>query len=183
MIKIRGSVHRSFLFPADLPTAFAFYSDVRRILHYLPHISMVKEYTDTSYRMLYNSTELGIYRVNIYCDLIAELKQNEYTLVISPLNGLSYPVKAAAGIYSLVSHGYFSSTSVFHPDNGKTQVDYYLEIHSELPVPLAMRLVPAGILESIANNLAHWRMDEIAGGFIDRSLRAYQQLIAFSLLA
>ena len=178
MINLLGSVHRTFSFPADLSTALAFYSDIRRILHYLPHISLVKEYSNSSYRMLYNTTELGIYRVNIYCDMTAELNPDERTLVIAPMNGIGHPVKAEAGVYSLISHGYYSSTSIFRPDNGSTSIDYTLEIHSELPVPLSMRLVPAGILESIANNIASWRIDEIAGGFIDRSLRAYDQLIA-----
>jgi hypothetical protein len=180
MITLHGTTQRSFFFPAELPIAFEFYSDVRRIIHFLPHISLIKEYTNSSYRMLYHTTELGIYRVSIYCDLVAESSQDKHSLIIAPLNGFHSPIKAQAGIYSLVSQGSYTSTSVFHPDNGRTRIDYSLEIRSELPIPLGMRMVPTGILESITNNIAKWRIDEIAGGFIERSLRAYQQLITFS---
>lgn len=178
MIHIHGSVHRTFDFPADIQTALAFYSDFRRILHYLPHISIVKEYDPNSYRMLFNTTELGIYRVNIYCDLFSEINEAERTLTIAPLNGCTTPVAAEAGIYSLVAHGNYSSTSTFHPQNGSTRIEYKLRIQSELPVPLGTQLVPQRIVESISNNITHRRMEEIARGFIERSLSAYQQSIA-----
>ena len=38
MIQVTGSRHRTFTFPAELPLAFTYYSDLGRILPYLPHL-------------------------------------------------------------------------------------------------------------------------------------------------
>ena len=173
MIEISGKIHRSFLFPADLPTAFDFYSDVNRIIHYLPHISLVHKYSDGQYRMLYRTTELGIYRVSIYCDFMADPQAEEQTLFIGPSNNRRVPVQPEAGLYSLVGQGYYSSVSRFYPDESRTKIEYQLELKSELPVPLGLRLMPTNVVESIANNITRWRMKEIVEGFIQRSTTAY----------
>ena len=40
MIKLAGGVSLAFRFPAPLPVAFAYYSDLRTVLHYLPHVEV-----------------------------------------------------------------------------------------------------------------------------------------------
>lgn len=174
MINISGSTHRSFIFPADLEATIDFFSDVDRALHYLPHISIVNKYGDRQYRILFNTTELGIYRINIYCDLTADLLPHQRTLHIRPLNDGVVPVEAKTGIYSITSQGYYLSTSIFHPADEGTRIDYKLDLKSELPVPLGARLMPIGIIENLANSITRSRMQEIIEGFISRSLRAYR---------
>ena len=95
MIKIAGSIHRSFIFPAELPLAFAYYSDLGRILTYLPHIFLVRAYAYNQFRMLYSTTELGAYRIRIFCDLQSRLEGKGQTLFITPLD-IAPPVREEA---------------------------------------------------------------------------------------
>lgn len=154
----------------------AFFSDFGRILHYLPHITMVSKYSERSYRMLYSSKELGLYRVNLYCDLAAKLLPDQQILQIAPLHEGVAPIIAKAGIYSLVSRGYYSSMSKFVPAGSETQIDYGLKLESEIPVPLSVQFMGDGVVERLARNIMQGRMQEIIDGFISRSLRAYHLL-------
>lgn len=176
MIKITGSTQRSFIFPTNLDAAFDFFSDIGRILHYLPHISIVKKYNEQGYRMLYRTSELSVYRISIYCDITSDLDQKNQRLRIKPFQAITHPIHARAGLYSLVSQGFFSSTSIFKPAGEGTQVDYELKLAAEMKVPLAIRFMPDGIVESLANNIMQKRMQEIIDGFIARSIRAYRQI-------
>jgi hypothetical protein len=176
MIKITGSSQRSFIFPADLDTTIAFFSDIGRILHYLPYISIVNKYSEQRYRMLYSSKEMGLYRVNIYCDLIAELRADQRIIRFEPFDEGVAPVRAKAGIYSLVSRGYYSSISKFIPIGDESQIEYELKLEAELPVPLGVQFMPDGVVERLARNIVQGRMQEIIDGFIMRSIRAYHLL-------
>jgi hypothetical protein len=69
MLKVAGSASLSFVFPARRPIAYAFYSDMQRLVSYLPHIELLYEETEFEYRMRYQSTELGTYHLSIFCDV------------------------------------------------------------------------------------------------------------------
>jgi hypothetical protein len=174
MITITGSIRRSFVFPADRPTAFEFYSDWRRTLGYLVHISLERQSNNQQFQMLYSTTELGIYRVQLYCDIETELDRHAWTLHIHPLEATTV-VESKAGIYSLKAQGYFMSESNFHEQGEHTQIDYHLRLHADLPVPYAIRFMPASLLQNIACGVTQRRIEEIAEKFIQRSIEAYQQ--------
>ncbi len=172
MISIVGTSSRSFRFPADLPTAYAYYSDASRLLHYLPHISLVREYGQDRFRMLYATTELGSYRVRIYWDVETVLNDQGRAIQVRPLGGLE-PVKPSAGLYSTTAHGHFSSESRFFEVGGETRIDYRLELHAELPPPLGLRLMPGVVVEGIARSITRRRLREIVEGFVERSIAAF----------
>ena len=85
MIKIAGTTRQTFSFPADIATASSFYRDFSRILHYLPHIQIVRAYGSDQFRVMYHTLELGVYRVRIYCDLQVEYDEPTQTLHVAPL--------------------------------------------------------------------------------------------------
>jgi hypothetical protein len=174
MIRIAGSVRRSFLFPADLPAACAYFGDFNRIAGYLPHIGLVKAYAPTHFRMLYHTTELGVYRVRIYCDLEARFDEKKHILYVAPLNGRP-PVKSRVTINSLTAQGMYMSESAFRAAGGHTRVDYHLVLKARLPKPLGLKLIPDGILERIAHNITMWRIHEIADGFVERSINEFER--------
>ena len=134
MIAIAGSVHRSFVFPADRLSAFEFYRNLGQALDFLAHISVLRSYDDLQFRMLYNTTELGIYRIQIFCDIEAEEDRGAWALRIRPLVGIR-PVKSKAGLYSSTTQGYYASESFFSTENGQTRIDYHLHMRARLPVP------------------------------------------------
>jgi len=173
MIKIAGFARRTFIFPADLPTAYAYYSDVSRVLTYLPHISLVRAYAYDQFRMLYSTIELGIYHVRIFCDLRTTLNNEAGRLIrISPLEG-ALPVKSEVSFNSLTAPGNYSSLSVFYENGTKTRVDYSMTLQASLPTPLGLRLMPDKVVNGIAKNITESRIHEIVNGFIERSIDAF----------
>jgi hypothetical protein len=173
MLHLAGSFQRSFFFPADLQTAFAYYGRFAEILRFLPHISLARAYEADKYRVVYSTTEMGIYQVRLYSDLQTLIDPEAYVLSILPASLNAPPVKDEVGLHSLTSTGTYSSESIFHSYKDKTRIEFGLRLSAELPVPLALRLIPDSVLRGMANNIAQWRMREIAEGFIERSIRAY----------
>jgi hypothetical protein len=57
----------------------------------------------------------------------------------------------------------------------QTRIEYELDLQAELPTPLALRVVPGGVLNRISYNITNWRIDEIAGGFIENSIAHFPQ--------
>jgi hypothetical protein len=174
VIKITGSTRQTFSFPADLATAADFYRDFSRILHYLPHIHMVRAYGSEQFRVMYHTLELGVYRVRIYCDLQVRYDEASQTLHVAPLLNKP-PVKSKATVRSLTTQGYFASQSVFRARGDHSVVDYQLSLEARLPRPLGLLLMPDKVIEQIASNITDWRIDEIASGFIRRSVHAYRR--------
>jgi hypothetical protein len=173
MIKIAGSARRTFIFPADLPTAFAYYSDVDRVLTYLPHISLVRAYAYDKFRILYSTIELGMYHVRIFCDLRTTLNgDKQQALRITPLDNVP-PVKPEASLNSITAPGHYSSASVFYAAGDKTRIDYSMTLQAKLPTPLGLRLMPGTVLDSVAGSITESRIHEIASGFIERSIDAF----------
>jgi hypothetical protein len=177
MMTIAGSAQRSFTFPAGLPTAFAYYSDIERILPYLPHIYLTRSYDSHHFRACYTSTELGIYHIHIYCDLEARFDKETRAIRMKPFEGAA-PVKANAGMSTASGQGFFSSQSLFYPAGNQTRVDYSLHLQAQLPTPLGLRLMPGRVVDTIAARITRIRIHEIAQGFIERSIRAFPDWLA-----
>ena len=171
MIRVSGSARRSFVFRGERPLAYAYYSDVGRLLSYLPHICLVRAYGPDRFRLLYRATELGLYQVRLFADVQATLEEG-WVVRVHPLEGIP-PVKALAGVHSTSTQGYFSSQSVFHDEGGRTRVEYSLRLWGDLPSPQGLRLMPGMMVTRIANRITKMRMHEIADGFVERTLDAF----------
>lgn len=182
MITISGTTHQTFPFPADVATASAFYRDFSRILHYLPHIHLIKAYGPDQFRVMYHSMELSVYRVRLYCDLQVRYDEASQTLHVAPLLS-KLPVKSEATVHSLTAQGYFTSQSVFRPRGDRSVVDYQLSLEARLPKPFGLMLMPDKVIGQIASNITDWRIHEIAGGFIKRSVKEYRSGMVQSLQA
>jgi hypothetical protein len=174
MITIAGTTHQTFNFPADVAAASYFYRDFSRILRYLPHIHLVKAYSPDQFRVMYHTMELGVYRVRIYCDLQVRFDEDRQTLHVAPLFN-KLPVKSEATVHSLTAQGYFTSQSIFRPRSDHAVVDYQLSLEARLPKPFGLMLMPDKVIEQIASNITDWRIHEIAGGFIKRSVQEYRE--------
>ncbi len=174
VIKIVGTTHQTFSFPADVATASDFYRDFNCILHYLPHIHLIRAYGPDQFRVMYHTLELSVYRVRIYCDLQVRYDEAAQTLHVVPLLNKP-PVRSEATVHSLTAQGYFNSQSIFRPRADHSMVDYQLSLEARLPKPFGLMLMPDRVIEQIASNITDWRIHEIAGGFIKRSVQEYRE--------
>jgi hypothetical protein len=171
MIKVSRAARRSFVFPAELPIAYAYYGDVSRLLNYLPHIRLVRAYGPDRFRLMYSTTELGAYHVRIFADVQTTLDEG-WVLRVHPLDGME-PVKSQAGVHSSTAQGFFSSESLFRDAGSQTEVEYSLQLEGRLPTPLALRFMPRIVVDRIARSIVNMRIREITEGFIDLSMAAF----------
>lgn len=171
-IEINGKADKAFLFPAVIDVAFNYFQDLESVVEFLPHIQLVEKYNDDEYRMLFQTTELGLYQVSIYCDLRVVCDQENKIIRIEPLNTHN-PVKAKASINTLIAQGLYTSKSVFKYDGLQTKINYALDIRARLPIPFTAQFIPGSLLDIIVNSITEHRIGEIAEGFIIRSKDAY----------
>lgn len=169
---ISGTTQRVFLFPASLPETFAYYRDIGRSLGYLRHITTVQRFAHDQYRLVYSAKEGTLYRVKIFCDVLAEVDAEQYRIRILPLAG-KIPVQSTVRMNEMTCQGYYTSEIVFTEHQGQTQVETSLDIQAQLPKPAALRWIPHALLNGAAHNIFLLRLDEVINGFIDQSKLAY----------
>lgn len=171
MIQLAGSAHRTYLFPADLPAAFAYHCGLARSMRCLPHISIVERYATDQLRLLYSAID-GLYRVKIFCDVLITVDQPNYRLRIGPLAGHA-PVKNEVGLNTMTCQGHYDSESAFSAAGHQTQIEYRLNLRANVPTPVPLRLIPTALIDRAAHNIQHLRTAEIMNSFIDQSRQAY----------
>jgi hypothetical protein len=124
--------------------------------------------------MVFRSTELSVYTIELYCDLEVMIDQKNATISVRPLDGKK-PIKPKSGMHSSRGIANFFSTSQFVPDGKLTRVYYHLNLDGELPKPIAFSLVPDKITNHIAENIAKRRIAEIADRFIFSSIADFER--------
>ena len=172
MLKLAGTARQSFLFPADLSTAYTYYGDLRHILNYLPHISVVKLHADDHFRVLYSTNEFGAYSIRIFCDMRATLDGGRHLIRIVPEEGLP-PIRPTTSFYATSGRGYFSMESLFTEAGKNTEIQFSLQLEARLPKPRGMGFMLGGVVDRVARNITENRMHEIIDGFVQQSTVAF----------
>lgn len=175
MITLQGSAQRTYVFPADRQAVFAYYADLNRVLPLLDYVSIAEQLAERHYRLAYQATELGLYKVCLICDVKASLDVEHHTIRVRPLESRS-PVQPKVGTHSLEAMAYYSSDSVFRDLGERTRVEYRLALKAFIPKPFGLSLVPDALLEQIANNIVRRRIYEITDAFVQRSIEAFPQI-------
>jgi hypothetical protein len=176
MIEIKATTRRTFTFPAPVPQALEFFSNFRRITEFLPHISLVREFEDGRYRLLYSTVELAAYEVHIFADVVTVVDENAQTITVLPAADIK-PVKPKARLRSLRASGSYTSQSFFRVAGElESEIEYVMELGANLPRPPGLNLVPGAVLNGIADNITLHRMEEIIDGFIAKSISMYSNL-------
>ena len=176
MIKITGSIKRSFIFPAIATDAMAYYCQIERIIQFLPHISLVHKYSEDQLRVLYQSQELGTYTIRIYSDLGCELDHSEKAISVFPIKLPEAPeIPTTATMRETSGHGLFAIDAKFFALGEKTRVEYIIRMQGELERPAGMKLMPRRVVNKIARSITENRIREIADGFIQQSVTAYEK--------
>ncbi len=175
MIKVAGQAERSFTFPADVDTSFNFFSDIGRLVTYLPHIVLVNNDPLTNHlRVHFRSTELGTYLINIISDLEYEIDIPNYMFHIRAVDRLP-AIKPQTTFNSTTARGYFNLVSRFllgdSPD--ETLVEYELTMQARLPKPSGLRFMPGRVISGIVSGITNGRIKEIADGFETNSIQAF----------
>lgn len=178
MMKIAGSMNRSFTFPANIVTAMNYYEHLPRLIPFLPHIRMVGSYGDNQYRLVFTSTELGAYQITICANVQTLCLPEERRIRIFALEGKPI-IKSKSTFNSTEAEGYYSSEALFAPKGEEeTQIDYRLDLLANLLRPKGLSFMPAMMVDSLTQNITNWRISEIMDGFINKSLAAFPEWYA-----
>ena len=169
MISIAVSAQRVFTFPADLATTSSYFRDFGYTLRYLPHLRLVTTYARDQYRVLYSTTEAGVYHVAFYCDIEVQFDEIRQILRVTPLAGIP-PVPPKATLNSLIGQGYYCSRSVFQSAGPGTSVEYEVEIKAGVPKRLEWKLIPDAVITRVVEDVVQRRLEETTDAFIARSI-------------
>jgi hypothetical protein len=170
MIKIDSTVQFSFMFPADIDTTFAYYSDMQRLARHLKYIELVdsEPEAENEYRIYYNTVELGSYHIHVYCDIRMELDGGKVIRLVPVEN--SPPIKTKVTFNATTARGYYTSEAHFFSAGDHTRVEYSLSLQANPPRPKGMRFMPGKVVDKIAQNITTHRIKEVADTFIDSSI-------------
>ena len=174
MITLDGTIQRKFFFRAEPLTTMIYFSDLSRVVYYLPHISVVEPYTGNKVRIRYQTVELGAYTINIFCDLELKVDTDRYIIQIDPLPGCE-PVEVEATLNATTGYGYYTSTARLSPEEGGTAIDYLFKFQSRLQRPRGLRMMPKRIVDRIAQSISLGRVEEIAEGFMQGATEAFTE--------
>ena len=178
MLKVTGSIKRAFTFPADPATALAYYSDLSRLIQFLPHVSLIEIYNNSQLRVCYQSQELGAYTVCIFCDLESRVDLENRILTVMPIASPA-PVFSRANLNTTTGHGYFALETHFHDlGNQETRMEYTLQLAARLPRPRSLHLMPGRVVDRITAGITDGRVREIADGFVRHSIKAFPTWLA-----
>ena len=172
MIKLNGTVQKEFSFPADPLTTFSFFSDLNRVVHYLPHIELVEVYGANQLRVLYSHVELGAYTISAVSDLVCTHDIDNLTIFVKPLKDKP-PVEGEATLNTTTGYGYFASAAYLAAEGDHTHIEFHLRIVANLPRPRGMRMMPGRVVNRIAGVMSDSRVSEIADGFMCNAAQAY----------
>lgn len=176
MINITGSIKRSFLFPAVPNVALTYYSDISRVAHFLPHISLVHIYAVNQVRVLYETVELGAYTIQIYSDLESNVDRKQKLLNVYPVKiQTAAPIPTETTMRHSTGHGLFAIDTQFFDLGNQTRIEYTIRLKANLARPLGMRLMPKRVVKRIAQSITDGRIREIADGFIKASVDAFPE--------
>jgi hypothetical protein len=168
LINIAGAARQSFAVPCDLAQAWRFFSLPENYLPLLPHIHLVKSFSPRRLRLMYSATEIGLYRVQIFCDLAIQADRRHNMLRIRPDPVRSQPGEPRPGWSGIVGHGDFVSTTTFHAAGRRTLIDYELSLAARLRKPALLSVIPDSVAEGVADPITAWRIKEIAREFTQR---------------
>lgn len=172
MITLNGIIQRKFYFPADPLTTLVYFSQLSRVAYLLPHINVAEIYDDEKVRIRYQTVELGAYTINIFCDLKSSTDIQKQEIIIEPLDTYEM-VNPSATLNSTTSHGYYSSSAKLYSEGDGTGIDYHFQFQSDLPRPRGLRMMPKRVVDRIAQSISLGRVEEIAEGFMQNALDAF----------
>jgi hypothetical protein len=172
MIKLNGTVQKEFSFPADPLTTFNFFSDLNRVVHYLPHIELVEVYGPNQLRVLYSCVELGTYTISAFSDLVCTHDIDNLTIFVQPLKDKP-PVEEEATLNTTKGYGYFASAAYLEAEGDHTHIEFHLKIVANLPRPRGMRMMPGRVVNRIAGVMSDSRVSEIAEGFMSNAVQEF----------
>jgi hypothetical protein len=176
MIKISGSIHRSFIFPAPPSVTLAYFSEITQVARFMPHISLVHIYAPNQIRAMYETVELGAYTIRILTDLEGKIDGQAQTISVYPVQiATAVPIQPEATLRETIGHGLFAIEAQLFDLQEQTRLEATLRLQAELERPHSLSLMPGRVVNHIAQGITDQRIREMADGFIRAAIEAFPE--------
>ncbi|MEM7802557.1 MAG: hypothetical protein AAF633_25410 [Chloroflexota bacterium] len=182
-MEITGSARKKFYFPASQETAFHYLGDVSQMMSLFPTVTIETQSTlpsgEPAYRLRYESQEMGVYLVTVFCDAFLSLAPDQTRLSLLPIQDADNPfapVKPKVGSNGAVAIGKFNLNVGFEPESeAKTIVDYQLSIKTFLELGGFFNFMPKSLIEGMVAPLASDRLKDVVDRFIIDAVTTYRK--------
>lgn len=172
MITLDGTIERSFFFPSDPQSTLRYFGDLGRVIHFLPHISVVESFNSDSIRIQFQTVELGAYTIKVFCDLTCEIAPETMSIRVLPYRGIA-PPKSEATLNTTCGYGIFTSDAVLFAEKDGTGIDFRFRFQAMLPRPRGLRMMPKRVVDRIAVSVSQGRLEEMVEGFMVTALETF----------
>ncbi|MDJ0755539.1 MAG: hypothetical protein QNJ45_18585 [Ardenticatenaceae bacterium] len=177
MLKFEGAIDREFTFPAGQKETFAFFADFGRIVSLLSDIDLVGESQENAAikRLCYRSNEMGVYAVETYCDVLAEIDETAYQVRLMPQTAADFSkIKTEMTPTKTVSVGDLNATlTCLAHEPKETMIRYQFKMASRVAVNGMMRFIPLDPIQQMVQNLIKNRLDQQVNQFIKNAIHTY----------
>lgn len=182
-MEITGSARKKFYFPASQAVAFNYLGDVPQMMSLFPTVSIETKASlaggEPAYRLRYESQEMGVYLVTVFCDAYLTLTPDQSALSLSPIRDAESPfpaVKPKVSSNGAVAIGKFNLNVGFEPESEeKTIVDYQLSIKTFLELGGFFNFMPKSLIEGMVAPLASDRLKDVVDRFIIDAVTTYRK--------
>lgn len=167
MIKISGTINRTFIFPAPIQETLTYFSELTKVVRFMPHIQLVHEYALNQIRVLYETVELGVYNFRIFSDLEGSIDRKQHTISVVPVRiPTAVPINSSSTARETTGHGLFAIQAQLFDLQTQTRLEATLRLQASLERPRAMSLMPHRVVNRLAQSIADHRIKEMSDGFI-----------------
>lgn len=176
MIKISGTINRTFIFPAPVQDTLTYFSEITQVALFMPHIQLVHEYTPNQIRVLYETVELGVYTFRIFSDLEGSIDRKNHTISVLPVRiPTAVPIQQSASSRETTGHGLFAIQAQLFDLQTQTRLEATLRLQASLERPRAMSLMPNRVVNRLAQSITDHRIKEMSDGFIRTAVDRFSQ--------
>ena len=178
-MEFSGSVKKKFYFPSSPKEAFTYLSDIEQVMTHFSAVEIVERSAGgDAYRLLYRSKELGLYTVDVYCDVAVEQTPASYSLALRPLpqsKSPFVPIMPKVEPTQLVATGQFMlEVGIVEESLEKSIVDYDLTINTLIELGDVLGFIAQKVVVQMVSPMLNDRLDDIVYQFIKNAVSDYR---------
>lgn len=178
-MEFAGSVKKKFYFPASPEDAFTYLADIEQVMTHFSAVDIIERSADGSqYRLRYRSKELGLYTVDVFCDVLLEQAPERHSLALRPLlptESPFEPIIPKVESTQLVAAGQFMlEVGIVEESLEKSIVDYDLTINTLIELGDVLGFIAQKVVVQMVSPMLNDRLDEIVYQFIKNAVTDYR---------
>jgi hypothetical protein len=159
LLELSGQAAHVFRFPTGADLAYEYFCDVPAVFRLLPDALDVRAYGPDRYRMVVGASDGHGHSMAAVFDMVAHHEPGRSISITPDEHGP--PIR----LPGLVFAGALFADAHFADEARGASVRYSVELAMAIPVPGALRLMPAAFLRSLGERAMEYKLSQMIGGF------------------